>query len=159
MNRIFGWLLIATCFLLLVMIVPGSATHWFRQGAGRTYAIQREAGVSHEEAARQGHTVGLIFSSCMVFGIPLPVFGLLSIVTAVLFGLYPDSFRALIGGLFVALSLGGWAFLGVAQHLLVPHESVFTSFVATGFIWLAIAFVFAVPLAIHYVIRRVRKNA
>ena len=40
--RIVGWSLIAAGFL------PGSSRYWFRQGAGRTYAIQREAGVSHQ---------------------------------------------------------------------------------------------------------------
>jgi hypothetical protein len=154
--RIVGWSLIASCFVLFMMCLPGSSRYWFRQGAGRTYIIQREAGVSHSVAAQQGHTIGVLYASSMVLGLPFPVFALFSVVVALICRLSRDTRQGLLGGLFGAIVIGGWAFLAVAQHLLTPHKPVIASFVATAFIWLAIAIVFGLPLVIAYVIRRIR---
>ena len=92
----------------------------------------------------------------MVLGLPLPMFALFSVVVALICRLSRDMRRSLLGGLFAAIVVVGWACLGIAQHLLTPHKAVIASFVATAFIWLAIAVVFSLPLGVAHVIRRIR---
>lgn len=149
--------------VLFILITTGSTMYWYRQGAGRHYAISRTQGIEHSLAAAQGHTSGILYSAFTVCGLSLPLTLLLSTTLAILLFHNDKKYKAARWILFFGICAMGSVSMAVAQHILSHGVTpLFMTFVSTTFIWTAIALCFLSFIGVIALIRlifRKRQNA
>lgn len=154
-GRNASWLLIILGALIFIVCIPGSSLYWYRQGAGRIYGVQRDVGASHEIAAPQAHSMGIIHAVSMVLGFPVPVFMLYAVLVAKI-GRLAEGRERLMKLISVSCIVVGWFSLGIAKQIRDPNDPFVVTLISSAFIWAAIVTVFAIPLGIASIVKRLR---
>jgi hypothetical protein len=155
----FAFIMVLLSIMCFIIMTPGSAHFWYKQGAGHAIGDLIDSGVDIEVATPKAKTFGIVYATLMVVGQHFSILILFLITVGILTRSMTKVIMKNLIFMFLFICLLGTTCLGLAQGM-VQYNARWYSYLGSAFlIWMVIGSIFGIIIFVVSGCKRRDKRA
>ncbi len=158
-NSRFALILILLSILCFIVMAPGTAHFWYKQGAGHAIADLIDSGADIEIAKPKARISGIVYATLMVLGQHFSMLVLFCVTVGILTKATSTDIKKKLRFVFGCVCLVGGICLGLAQGMIQTNARWFSCLGSALLMWLVIGMICGGAILIVSRIRRFLKRS